>query len=93
MSLASDIATLYSQGFIVEGHTGQYRITRVGVDHGPIRNGDLGAVDGVAGLTAAVTSALAIVSALLADEAARVALGNVIFGAKGSWNPHTGSYV
>jgi hypothetical protein len=88
MSLASDTATLYAQGFVVDGTFGQYRIVRIGVDHGPIPNGDLGPIDGLAGLTAATAKAVTICGAQLADESARVALGPVIFGAKGSWNPH-----
>jgi len=38
-----------------------------------------------------VTKALTIVTNILDDEAARVALGNVVFGNTGSWNPHGGS--
>jgi hypothetical protein len=34
MSLASDTATLASQGFLVDFTTGQYRIVRRGVDCG-----------------------------------------------------------
>jgi hypothetical protein len=88
MSLASDTALLYSQGFVVDTTTGQRRIVRIGVDHGPIPHGDLGPVDGVSGLTTATAAAVTIVAAQLADEASRVALGNVVFGAPLSWNPH-----
>jgi hypothetical protein len=69
MSLASDQATLYGQGFVVDATSGQYRIVRTGVDHGPVKGGDLGPIDGTSGLTTAVRAAVGIVDRILADEA------------------------
>jgi hypothetical protein len=90
MSLSSDIATLASQGFAVTSDTGRYRLVRVGVDHAQAVNGDLGVIDGSSGLQGAVTSALSIVSAILADEAARALLPNptLSLGVAGSWQPY-----
>jgi hypothetical protein len=93
MSLASDQASLAASGFKVDFSSGHYRLRRPAVDNQMVPNGDLGPVSGSAGMQTAVTAALGIVSAILADESARVALGNKIFGAPLSWQPHTGGYV
>jgi hypothetical protein len=92
MSLASDISTLYSQGFIVDVTGSHYRLRRVKVDSQMPPGGDLGSLSG--SLQTAVTAALGIVAAQLTDEASRRAIGTQqLFGAPLSWNPHTGQYI
>ena len=89
MSLSADLATLATDGFTLDGSQDIWRLKRNAVDMGPCKNGDLSYSAATAQSATISAAAVAVVVAILADEAARVQLTNVLttIGAPGSYRP------